>query len=178
MTKHNFYIITGGPGGGKTSLLESLARKGYNYVPETARQMIKERLSKGLSPRPEAKAFACEIFEKDWTNFVTNSALSSLLFFDRCILDSAYQLFECDKASYNRIRDTHLKNRYNNKVFVTPPWREIYRNDSERDQSFEESIGIYERLLKWYRDHDYNVVILPKDTIESREKFVLSHIRD
>ena len=74
MTKHNFYIITGGPGGGKTSLLESLASKGYNCIPETARQIIKERLSKGLTPRPDAKTFAREIFDQDWKNFISNSA--------------------------------------------------------------------------------------------------------
>ena len=81
MQKSNFYIITGGPGGGKTSLLESLALKGYNYIPETARHIIKERLSKGLTPRPDPKTFAQEIFEKDWINFIANSRLSSLLFF-------------------------------------------------------------------------------------------------
>ena len=49
MTKDNFYIITGGPGGGKTSLLEFVAAKGFVYIPETAREIIRERLSKGLS---------------------------------------------------------------------------------------------------------------------------------
>jgi predicted ATPase len=73
MVKKNFYVITGGPGAGKTSVLEYLAAKGYSYVPETARQIIKERLSKGLTPRPDPKTFAEEIFNKDWKNFNSNS---------------------------------------------------------------------------------------------------------
>jgi predicted ATPase len=176
MTKHNFYVITGGPGAGKTSLLESLALKGYSYIPDTARQIIKERLSKGLTPRPGPKTFAQKIFDKDWTNFITNSGLSSLLFFDRSFMDSACLLFDCSTTSYNKIKDSHLKNRYNNKVFMAPPWREIYRTDRERDQSFQESVAVCERIEKWYRQHDYEVIILPKETIENREKFILSQI--
>jgi predicted ATPase len=176
MQKSNFYIITGGPGGGKTSLLESLASKGYNYIPETALHIIKKRLSKGLTPRPDPKTFAQEIFEKDWINFIANSRLSSLLFFDRSFMDSAGMLFKCDRVGYNKIKETLLTNRYNNKVFIIPPWREIYRNDTERDQSFEEGIEVYEWIDKWYRQHDYDVVIVPKDTIGNRVKFILSQM--
>jgi len=176
MTKLNFYIITGGPGGGKTSLLESLASKGYNCIPETARQIIKERLSKGLTPRPDAKTFAREIFDQDWKNFISNSDLPSLLFFDRSFMDSACMLFDSDLDSYDKIRSTHLTCRYNNKVFITPPWQEIYRNDAERDQSFEQSIEVYQRLDNWYRKHNYDIIILPKDTIENRVKFILGQV--
>ena len=176
MTRHNFYIITGGPGAGKTSVLENLASKGYNYIPETARQIIKERLSKGLSPRPDPARFAQQIFDQDWNNFISNSHLSSLLFFDRSFMDSACMLFESGKDSYDKIRDTHLTNRYNNKVFITPPWKEIYRNDTERDQSFEQSIEVYQRLEKWYKEHDYEIIVLPKDSIENRVKFVLNQV--
>jgi predicted ATPase len=176
MTKNNFYVITGGPGGGKTSLLESLASGGYNCIPETARQIIKERLSKGLTPRPDAKTYSREIFDQDWKNFISNSDLSSLLFFDRSFMDSAFMLFESDADSYYKIRSTHLTNRYNNKVFITPPWQEIYHNDAERDQSFEQSIEVCQRLENWYREHDYDIVVLPKDTIKNRVKFILGQV--
>jgi predicted ATPase len=176
LTKRNFYIITGGPGGGKTSLLESLTSKGYNYVPESARQIIKERLSKGLSPRPDPKTFAREIFDQDWKNFISNSDVSSLLFFDRSFMDSACMLFDSDMDSYDKIRDTYLASRYNNKVFITPPWQEIYRNDAERDQSFKQSIEVYHRLEKWYTQHDYDILVLTKETIETRVKFILDQV--
>ena len=175
MTKHNFYVITGGPGGGKTSLMECLASKGYSYIPETAREIIKERLLQGLSPRPNPKTFAEEIFTKDWVNFISNSD-SSILFFDRSFMDSACLLFDADAAAYNKIRNTHLKNRYNNTVFIIPPWREIYRKDAERDQSFDDAIRIYERLEKWYREHGYDIVVVPKDTIENRVTFILGRV--
>jgi predicted ATPase len=101
MTKHNFYVITGGPGAGKTSVLEILAAKGYGCIPETARHIIKERLSKGLTPRPHAKTFAEEIFSKDLTNFISNSNISSPLFFDRSFMDSACMLHDCGGTHYH-----------------------------------------------------------------------------
>jgi len=176
MIKKNFYVITGGPGAGKTSVLEYLVAKGYSYIPETARQIIKERLSKGLTPRPDPEPFAEEIFNKDWRNFISNSDLLSPLFFDRSFMDSACMLYECGAGRYHTISQVHLDNRFNNKVFFTPPWKEIYRNDTERDQSFEESIEVYEQLEKWYKQHGYDIVILPKDTIEARVKFILNHM--
>ena len=176
MIKNNFYILTGGPGGGKTSLLEFLAGKGYHYIPETARQIIKERLSKNLSPRPEPKIFSQEIFLRDWDNYISNSGNSSLLFFDRSFLDSSCMIFDSDINFYNQIRDDQLQHRYNNTVFITPPWKEIYTNDEERDQTFEDAIRVYERIDQWYKSHGYHLVILPKDTIEKRARFLLDHV--
>jgi predicted ATPase len=36
------YVITGGPGIGKTTIIELLAMKGYKIVPEAARMIIEE----------------------------------------------------------------------------------------------------------------------------------------
>jgi predicted ATPase len=175
MTKRNFYVITGGPGGGKTSLLECLASKGYHYVPETAREIIKDRLLQGLSPRPDPRSFAEQIFVNDWSNFISHPD-SSILFFDRSFMDSAFLLFDADPDAYHKIKDTQLNNRYNNTVFITPPWREIYRTDSERDQSFDEAIRVYERLENWYHEHGYDIAVVPKDTVENRTTFILSRV--
>lgn len=39
----NFFIFTGGPGSGKTSVLNELAQRGYLIVPEVARAIIKQQ---------------------------------------------------------------------------------------------------------------------------------------
>jgi predicted ATPase len=178
MTKQNFYVISGGPGGGKTSLLNFLASKGYAYVPETAREIIRQRLSKGLPPRPDPAAFAQELFSRDFENYISNSEKTSLLFFDRSFIDSAGLLQNADANAHEKIKSTHLTNRYNQKVFITPPWEEIYHNDSERDQTFEESIEVYDMVCKWYAVNHYELIILPKDTIEKRAGFILDQISE
>ncbi len=40
---NNFYVISGGPGVGKRTLLKELQKKGYTIVPEVARDLIKEQ---------------------------------------------------------------------------------------------------------------------------------------
>lgn len=176
MIKDNFYILSGGPGGGKTSLLEYLASMGFNFIPETAREIIRERLSKGLSPRQDAATFAKEMFLKDYNNYMSNLHIQSPLFFDRSFIDSAGLLYSSDIDEYNQIRNTHLINRYNRNVFITPPWKEIYKNDAERDQTFDQAIGVYEQVCRLYRLNDYEIILLPRESIAARADFILKRV--
>jgi len=178
MQKNNFYVITGGPGGGKTTLLEKLLTKGYSFVPETARQIIKERLVLGKSPRPDPLTFATDIFEKDYLNFKKNIDIETILFFDRSFIDSAWQIAACDINGLDKKINILHTHRYNKKVFITPPWEDIYINDGERDQTFEQSIEIYEQLSAWYLKHNYKLVELPKDTVENRITFILKQLTE
>jgi predicted ATPase len=63
-------VITGAPGAGKTTLLLALQARGYTIVGDTARAVIQDRRSRGLSPRPEPYAFAEEVLRIDVENFV------------------------------------------------------------------------------------------------------------
>jgi len=176
MIKDNFYIITGGPGGGKTSILECLRLQGIGYIEETARQIIRARLNQGLSPRPEPLVFAEEMFKIDLSNFNSGSNGSSILFFDRSMVDSSGLIFKADKASFDHVAETLRTNRYNRKVFITPPWKEIYCQDAERDQTFEQAIQVYEWLYDWYETNGYDLVVIPKDSIEERARFIYGEI--
>lgn len=173
MTKNNFFVLTGGPGGGKTSLLQALKERGINFIPETARAIIQNRLRAGLPPRPAPREFALEIFERDWENYAGNISVTDPLFFDRSFLDSAAMIHEADLEMYAAIREVVDRNRFNNKVFITPPWEAIYQADSERDQTWEEAVHVYQRLYTWYEDQGYDLVVLPKGSIEQRVEFVL-----
>ena len=174
--KNNFIIITGGPGGGKSTLLESLSRQGFRYIPETGRAIIAERVNKGLTPRPGLKEFAKEMFERDITHYLANQHIADTLFFDRSFLDSASLMHQVDKMSFKIISEVLQTYRFNERVFITPPWKEIYCNDNERDQTFEEAIEVYERLHHWYELNNYKVVVLPKSAVEDRSRFVLNKI--
>ena len=43
----NFYVITGGPGSGKTTVLAELMRLGHRCIPEDARAVIQEQVASG-----------------------------------------------------------------------------------------------------------------------------------
>jgi predicted ATPase len=68
--------------------------------------------------------------------------------------------------------------RYHRRVFLTPPWPEIYVNDPERPHGFEAARAEYERLLQAYAALDYDVSILPKIDVAARTDFVLATLRN
>jgi predicted ATPase len=67
---------------------------------------------------------------------------------------------------------------YNNKVFIAPPWKEIYHTDSERKQTYEEVIQAYDNLMKVYTEYGRELVKIPKMSVEKRADFVISHVTD
>ena len=58
-------------------------------------------------------------------------------------------------------------------AFILPPWEAIYANDAERDQTYPEAVGVYERLLKWYRLCGYDVYEVPRLPVAQRARHVL-----
>ena len=50
----NYYVLTGGPGTGKTSLINGLSEKGYCCIPEVAREIIKKQVNNRGSALPWA----------------------------------------------------------------------------------------------------------------------------
>jgi predicted ATPase len=67
--------------------------------------------------------------------------------------------------------------RYNDVVFLLPPWLEIYRTDTERDQSFSEAVAVCEHLRTWYTQWRYTVVEVPPGSVTARADFILSTIQ-
>ena len=112
-TEKNFIVITGGPGGGKSTLLAELSAKGYHTVDETGRTIIKDRLSKGLSPRPELMEFARLMFQKDVENYTHNLKRTELVFFDRSFLDSASFMQQADTSTYEAAKKIINSYRFN-----------------------------------------------------------------
>lgn len=173
MQKNNFYVITGGPGGGKTTLLKELQKQGINYVPETARQIIKNRVDAGLSPRPAPPEFALQVFIQDVEAFTANLHVTNTLFFDRSFIDSAAMLYEADKQLYDTFKPLLEEHRYNNLVFITPPWQDIYVTDNERDQTFEQAVQVYNKLYSWYIQMGYTIAVLPETGVEERVGYIM-----
>ena len=48
MSDH-FFVVTGGPGAGKTTLIEELARRGFLPVPESGRAIIRKEIQTGVN---------------------------------------------------------------------------------------------------------------------------------
>ena len=72
-----FHIITGGPGSGKTSLIEALAAEGLHHMPEAGRAIIQDQVDIGGSALPWADrdAFAVLMFAWEMRSYREATAL-------------------------------------------------------------------------------------------------------
>ncbi|WP_153391618.1 AAA family ATPase [Chryseobacterium vaccae] len=171
------YVITGGPGVGKTTLLEALNKQGFTTVKEEARRIIKEQIDSGGDALPwENKIKYAELMlnaSAETYREIKNTHPENPVFFDRGILDTVCYM-EMEKISLSdKIHTIIRETVYNNTVFILPPWKEIYENDSERKQTWEEALSTFESMKAAYVKYGYHVVEVPKDTVKNRVMFIL-----
>jgi predicted ATPase len=169
-------VISGGPGAGKTTLLHELHSRGYAVVEETARAVIKARLALGLPARPSPLEFAEEVLRRDIEQYHQANPIPT--FFDRSILDALSMLVHAAPARREEVNALASRYPYHRLAFFLPPWKAIYVNDAERDQSFAEAVRVHESLVAWYRQCGYQIVQVPELTVTERCNFVLEALHD
>lgn len=170
-------VISGCSGGGKSTLLAELARRGHATVEEPGRRIVKEELAgQGTAlPWVDPVAFARRAMAIALDDRRLAETRAGWTFFDRGLIDAAAALqATTGEAVLETLRDRH---RYHQTVFLTPPWPEIYVNDPERRHGFEEAVAEYERLTSAYPEIGYEVVVLPKTDIAARADFLLSRLQ-
>jgi predicted ATPase len=170
-------VLTGGPGGGKTTLLHALASLGHPVVPETARAIIRDRRAQGLAPRPEPRAFAESILAQDIENYLQHGGAYDA-FFDRGVLDALCMLKDIEPSRHAELVVRAARYRYHPKALFLPPWEAIFEVDAERDQSFAEAVRGYTALVDWYRACAYQIVEVPRTAVPDRCNYVLHAIHD
>ena len=171
------YIITGGPGAGKTSLLTTLQGYGYPCSGEVSRVLIMEERSKGSRCLPwlDLNCFAGKALERMINSY--HAAEKDLTFFDRGIPDIIAYLRVAGLPVAEKYISALHQYPYQHTVFLLPPWQAIYVQDSARWQTFEEAEAIYRSLGETYRSAGYHIIELPEGTVEQRAQFILGSIR-
>ena len=172
-------VLIGGPGTGKSSVLDELERRGFICMSEISREITLEARKKGIEQLflKEPILFSkllLEGREKQYIDAITHK--SDFVFFDRGIPDiHAYTDFT--KKDYpDFFKAKSLKFKYDH-VFLFKPWKEIFTSDNERYESFEESIIIDTYLQKSYRELNYMIIEVPFDIIEKRTDFILNQLK-
>lgn len=176
--KPNFYLFTGGPGAGKTSLLDELSHRGYTVVPEVARAIIKEQNATGgnATHTGDREIYRTLMLNQSITDFIALTSCTDLVFFDRGIPDLySYSKRFCGGLTQD-ISDAIGHYRYNLKAFLFPPWPEIYCHDEERKQSLQEAIDTYHAVKEGYTQCGYQLIEVPKCSIAERADFIFQSI--
>ncbi|TLP73675.1 ATPase [Pseudomonas nitroreducens] len=163
-------VISGCSGAGKSTLLAELARRGYAVVEEPGRRIIaQERAGEGSAlPWVDAEAFGRRGLAMSVTD---HGAAQGLTFFDRGIVDAVVAI----TARGGDLPVAPLATNRYDRLFLAPPWPEIYENDADRRHSLETALRDYERVRRAYLDAGYQAVMLPCDTVSARADFVLAN---
>ena len=169
-----FVVISGCSGGGKSALLEELRRRGYATVEEPGRRIVKEQLLSGGTALPwiDGVAFAqCCIALALSDRKSARRLQGRWVFFDRGLIDASVALRHLTgEPALSAIRRSH---RYHRRVFLAPPWPEIYVTDNERRHGLDAGVAEYQHLIDAYPALGYEVTILPKVDVGQRAEFVL-----
>ena len=171
-----FIVLSGCSGGGKSTLLDELRQRGHAVVEEPGRRIVQEELASGGEALPwlDLAAFARRAIAMALADRKAMRDHPGLVFFDRGLVDAASAL----EASGGEpvLAGPAVGHRYNRRVFLTPPWPQIYAGDAERRHGFDAALEEYDRLEKLYPALGYETVILPKVTVIERADFVLDHL--
>jgi predicted ATPase len=173
-----FVVITGGPGSGKSTLIAALANAGYGRTIEAGRAIIQQQLAIDgpALPHKDPAAFAELMLAWEMRSYHEAALLPGIVFFDRGVPDVEGYLQLMQLPIPQHVSNAVQRYRYNRRVFIAPPWPEIFTQDAERKQSFDEAVRTCEALARTYRNHGYELMTLPQASVDERARFVLGRI--
>ncbi|WP_179006485.1 AAA family ATPase [Winogradskyella forsetii] len=171
-------VIAGGPGTGKTTIINELKKRGFVCYDEISRQITLQARKDGIEQLflTEPLLFSKKLLEGRTQQFkAAEQESESVVFLDRGIPDVlAYMDYIGDTYPDHFVEacNTH---KYDN-ILILAPWQEIFTSDSERYENFEEAIEIHQHLLNTYKRFGYNLVDVPFGSVENRADFILESL--
>lgn len=179
--------ITGAPGTGKTVVIEVLQSMGYHCFPEVIRSMTaKEKLRETdveITGNPllfadDPLAFNQQLLTARIMQFEHSTSLKeAYCFFDRGIPDVLAYMDYFGQVYDASFVEAARKHKYD-RLFILPPWKEIYSTDNERLETFAQAEALHECLMNTYGFLAYQPILVPKMTIEKRVTFILEKLND
>jgi predicted ATPase len=173
-----YTIITGGPGAGKTTLIEALRARGFACAGESGRTILQhqQRIDGPAQHYRDAALYAELMLARDMENHAAMAGTTGPVFFDRGVpeLVGYFELMGLPvPAHFDRAAALY---RYSETVFIAPPWPEIYAHDAERQQSLGEMQRSYEAAAAIYPRLGYRLIELPRAPVAARAAFVLERV--
>ena len=170
------YVISGCSGSGKSTLLDALAVRGETVVQEPGRRVVRQQMGAGEDGLPwgDAQRFVDLCAATAIADFDAVVAPCNRAFFDRSFVDVAAAVARTGLRMPAGLPDALRTKRYCTTVFMSPPWRELFRQDAERRHGFDEAVAEYDALVPAYRGLGYRLEFLPSTSVVERLAFVLA----
>ena len=171
-------VIIGGPGTGKTTIIDGLVNRGFCCYPEISREVTMEAKKQGIEQLflENPLLFSELLLEgrvKQYKNALNEPHEN--VFLDRGIPDVlAYMHYIGD--SYPVHFDEACRANIYTKIFILPPWEEIYTSDDERYENYEQAKLIYNHLTETYQKYGYELIEVPTGSLNERITFILENV--
>ncbi|MCK4781828.1 ATP-binding protein [Candidatus Parcubacteria bacterium] len=175
MIKTNWYVITGGPSSGKTKTIDYLAFLGYFVVPEAARILIDNEMSRGRAIdeiRADEAEFQKRVLQMkiDVENRIEPDRPT---FFERGIPDSIAYYQICGK-DISPAQEASQKRKYRS-VFLLDSLP--FEQDYARAEDKETARRLDQLLYDSYIELDYKVLRVPVMPVDERAQFIVSRLK-
>jgi predicted ATPase len=167
-------VITGGPGSGKTTLINRFKEMGFSCLPEISRQITAEAQKKGIEQLflKDPLLFSKKLLEGRLSQYKdAKNHTPPFLFYDRGLPDVTAYMNYFNTRYPSFFTTTCEQNRYD-AVFILPPWKAIYKQDKERYETYEEAVKIHDFLLDEYSKFNYKVFDVAPGTVEERIAYI------
>lgn len=172
---NNWYVLTGAPSSGKTTIIKLLEEKGYTVQHELARIYIDQEMKQGKTLqeiRKNGKVFQDNILK---LKIESEKKLKkdTVIFFDRGIPDTVayYELLHIPQDNFLK---TVLKNSSYKNIFLFESLP--FTKDYARIETPEESLRIEKLLEKCYKKLNIPMIKVPVASIEERLQFILKNL--
>lgn len=174
MRETNWYVITGAPCSGKTTVIQELQKLGYQVVHEVARAYIEEKINCGATLdqiKCDMPAFQRHILHEK-IRIEKDLPSDQIIFMDRAIPDSiAY--FQCSGMDIHEPLAAGKKVRYK-KVFLFE--RFDFSRDRVRLENNAQAARLEQLLKQAYQHLGYETVPIPTLTVRERTALILKHL--
>ncbi|MGC5258902.1 AAA family ATPase [Gordonia sp. DT218] len=167
-------VLSGRSGGGKSTVLERLASRGFPPVDEPGRRVVRHELRVGGQALPwlDGPGFAQHCIDEALADLVGHDN-GQWVFFDRGLVDANTALRHYAGSSWCSVDELQS---YHQRVFLTLPWRELYVGDDEWQLGFGDAVGEYSRLLGAYDELGYTITVLPRVSVTERTDRIFTEL--
>ncbi len=168
-------VITGGPGTGKSSIINELRKRGHICFEEISRQVTLDARKNGVEQLflTQPLLFSELLLEgRKKQHQETSNHPNTTVFLDRGLPDVLAYMDYYNTGYPNNFIEICKAHLYDT-VFILAPWQEIFVSDSVRYETFDQAQLIHNHLLNTYSKFNYNLLDVPFESIKKRADFIL-----